>query len=408
MTLRSDLIRLLNQSHKETWSTFSKVRTDASLYGLKKATTDKWKTPGEPAFVSNLLEHPIADRHLRHIIDRHLGPLGLSNGAPLVSGIFIHQKPKIKMYRRPGHIELGDLLMVRHHFQTGVATPQGRAFLVQAKSSSKPGTGSLTGKEAQQFDLYSDWTTPFTFPHKEIGPPPDKSSRWILSKGPGAVTQTGFYGIVSNESTPAGFPEACAWAAALASPAPPLSTPSVTASMSLAELYEGFLLGTLGRPWDIAPANTDHWSSFVAACLGASAGWKHYPVKRLGHTGATALPRRRDLLAFLSFMSLSEVDYNFAYASLVNLDLAELARFIKPQAREWLESLKHSESDGDEPPSDIEYQEPWRTPQGPSIIYVATFGNAPLDDAPSGEAPETPDTPAAESPRQHPDWGQWG
>lgn len=382
MTLRNDLARLFDQSHHDTWTTFEWVRTNASRYGLSPAKTAKWRTPGEPAFVSNLLEFPRTRRRLANIIEKHLKPLGLSGTEPLVSGVFIHQKPKVKFRPYRGQVELGDLLLVRQHFSSAVAAPQNRAFLVQAKSCGAPFTGSLGGKEAQQFALYADWSTPFAFPHKELGNPPDGSKYWNFKLGPASYTNCGVYGIVANTSSvPAHFPDRCPWAIGFAVTPTSGVAPSVDASkLSLAEVMEGFVLGRWGRPWDSTPAACDHWSSFVIECLRAASSWRPYPVQRSGHTGASALPRRRDVIGLvhalaspgLARSNYSPFHYNFEYEH----DLFEQASRAKAVTGAWVSSLGNPGGDGGGV-EDVAIDKPAR---GLSVLYVATFGDGTLYD----------------------------
>lgn len=175
MTFERFLCHAVEASHWSTWNAFDGVRKAPGAYGLTKAKVASWKTPGELAFVSMLLDALLSGGWLPWAIHDWLTPTGLINGEPLVSGVFMHQKPKDKFSRC--HIELADLLFVRHHFVVGrgAVDVQARAFLLQAKASSTPSTGALSGKEAEQFKLYSNWKTPLTFPNGELGLPADGS-----------------------------------------------------------------------------------------------------------------------------------------------------------------------------------------------------------------------------------------
>ncbi|MHA6575798.1 hypothetical protein [Pseudomonas yamanorum] len=384
-TLVDELAKLINDSHQHAWSTFNWVRTHALTYGLSPTATAKWVTPGEPAFVSALLEYPFALGHLSNIIEAHLQPLGLCALKPLVSGIFIHQKPKVRFKPYRGHVELGDLLLVRQHFQSGTAEPEGRAFLMQAKSAKKAATGSLSGKEGQQFALYSNWARPFVFPHKELGPPPDGSTHWNFSHGPANYAESGIYGIVSNtNSLHSSFPGNCTWATGSAHPVPsfmPLGTlPSVQASSSLASVMKEFLLGNAGRPWHAVPDANDHWSSFIVQCLHAAAAWKPYPVQR---QGASALPRRRDVMGLVHALASTTVE---AWTSSNHPHFSpklpgRFAHYQRSIAKEmtdsWQESLKNQDVIHDLPPNrdDLEQEPP---KGGLSVLYIATYGDKKL------------------------------
>lgn len=406
MTLKSDLAHLIKGSHQDTWGTFEWVRSHATRYGLSPTKTAKWRTPGEPAFVSSLLEFPFARRRLGRLIEEHLRPLGLSSTTPLVSGVFIHQKPKVKFRPFRGQVELGDLLLVRQHFKSAVATPQGRAFLVQAKSSNVPRTGALTGKEAQQFALYADWSTPFVFPNKELGKPPDGSKHWDLSRGPTPYPNSGVYGIVANEPVvPGAFPDACPWAVGVAQ-RPAAGTPqSVDASRwSLAEVMERFLLGNWGRPWDAAPPSGDHWSAFVIECLAAASTWRPYPVQRTGHPQAAALPRRRDVVGLVHAIAKAASDtvhpsfarfYPYAYAGVYDDELADKTQRAIALTSAWTQTLDKGDGGGKGGGGDDETVSDQPTP-GLSVLYVATFGDGQLRGVdpqltPWGDKPQGPE-----------------
>lgn len=387
MSLERDLARLITSSHSFTWAQFERVRRDAVRLGLSQAKAAAWKTPGEPAFVSNLLEYPFDKYRLSRTIEEHLKPQGLSATTPLVSGVFIHQKPKVKLRGLPGHIELGDLLFVRHHFQSGVAEPQGRAFLLQAKSASSPNTGVLRGKEAQQFALYSDWTTEFFFPHKEIGDPPGGAKRWNLSIGPSKYADSGLYGIVANTvAVPATFHSGCPWSVGRAMPPSGGASPSVSAPRSLASMFEAFLLGTEGRPWDFHPTKTDHWSSFIKECLKSASGWRPYPVMRVGATGAATRPRRRDITSFLAAMAELQSEGWWGVEPFFEFQF-ESAKQIGAR---WLGSLPsetdvEGEGGGDGGKVAGEDSTAVAVPsRGMSVLYMATMGDAPLGGEPEG------------------------
>lgn len=408
MTLRGELTKLINQSHADTWTRFDWVRENSALYGVPRKTSQRWNTPGEPAFVSNLLEYPFLQFGLRNLIHEHLRPVGLCAGAPLVSGVFIHQKPKVCFGPSQSQVELGDLLLVRHHFQSGVPSPEGRAFLVQAKSAEKPHTGNLAGKEAHQFALYANWATPFRFPHGQLGPAPGGAKRWDFSTSPiPQLSSTGVYGIVAKSRSQAissTFPAGCTWAIGTATPCAMGASPSVDASgMSLAEALEGFLRGSWGRPWNAVPADDDHWSTFIHRCLLAAATWRGYPLQRLG---APAISRRRDALAYVAAFASAPTEISPTgplqhrlrdmHWLLVNDDQRQA---VEASVHAWAASVNMTNA-GELPP-EPSHKLQGMPSGGMSVLYVATFGDGALQES----QPLAP-APAADS-EPPPGWGDW-
>jgi hypothetical protein len=397
--LARELRDIINDSHTKTWEIFDIVRQSALVYGPQ--TVKRWRSPGEPAFVSTLLENAVNSGALRSSLLRHLSPKGLCSTEPLVSGIFIHQKPKIEFANSKEQIELGDLLLVRHHFKVGADFPEGRAVLLQAKSGKRPVTGPMRKKEATQFNLYSDWSTKFKFPHGEIGSPPDGSEYWDFSKGPGHCSTSGEYGLVSStRDNFFCFPDESAWAVGAAIPPSGNQPARVTGTTSLAEAFEGFLIGRWGRRWDVDGKDGDHWSSFVKECLAAAVGWRHYPVDRLD----SYYPRRRDLTALCYALADVGVHNVFSWESSPPVPrwLREIggwseagederAREQRFRARELMRAATKNYGHLDlrlwpdyGPPYYLDTPE-WTGPpghRGISVLYVATSGAGSLEEAP--------------------------
>ena len=392
MTFATDLQNLLEHACKTTWSQFDWVKANASLYGLTKRASDKWATPGEPAFVSMLAEYPFLRRRLARILQAHL-PAALSAGTPLVSGTFAHQPPKVRTARSATQVELGDLLVVRHHFRTGQARPEGRALLVQAKASTTPRTGPLTGRAAHRFDLYADWAIPFTFPNGEIGAPPS-GDRWDFAKGPAPHELSGVYAVVSSQRSCRGqkFPDNCPWAVGAAI-APEKGLPrDAKATLSLAAALEGVVDGRHGRPWHVGAAPDDHWSHFVEQVLKRSIDWE-LQVQRIG---GVDLPKKRSALSFIqSFLSLevnaklmlSPADRELSFDDTIE-DLISTVDSVGRQAKAWAASI---EGDDDAPAEPAAPQDGAKG--GMSVLYIATFGDEPLAAAQADWVPAPVATP---------------
>ncbi len=378
MTLATDLQKLIEQSCHTAWSQFDWVRTHAALYGLSRRTTDKWTTPGEPAFVSMLVDSPVLRRRLAKAIQAALPP-ALSKESPLVSGVFHAHGPKVRFGKSASQVELADLLLVRHHFRHGEIRPEGRALLLRAKASTTPRTGRLTGRDAHQFDLHADWSTPLAFPNGDFGPPPS-GDKWILGQGQSPELASSVYGIVSSQRSCRGqkFPDNCPWAVGSAQAPEPGHGRESRGTLSLAAALAGFVEGRHGRPWQVAAGPEDHWSHFVREALERSVPWEHQ-VQRVG---GVDLPRKRAALSYIqSFLSVevnarltSTIDREQSFEAYVD-DLIASVDSIGRQAKEWVAASDATE----EPP--VARTAPEGAPGGLSVLYVATFGDAALPEA---------------------------
>ena len=392
MSLANDLQKLIEQSCHTTWSQFDWVKAHAALYGLTRRTSDKWTTPGEPAFVSMLVESPVLRRRLAKAIQAALPPES-SKETPLVSGVFHAGAPKVRFGKSASQVDLADLLLVRQHFRSGHIHPENRALLLHAKASTTPRTGRLTARAAHAFDLHADWTTPITFPNGDFAAPPS-GERWILAQGPSPDVPASVYGIVSSQRSCKGqkFPDNCPWAVGAALPPEPGHSRESRGTLSLAAALDGFVRGRHGRPWDAVSGPDDHWSAFVREALERAVPWEHQ-VQRVG---GVDLPKKRAALSTVqAFLAVevnakltSTIDREQSFEAYVD-DLIASVDAVGRQCKEWANSSKQAE----EPPA------PRSAPEGPhgglSVLYVATFGEAPLADAQPGWIPAPEPAPAS-------------
>ena len=382
MTFADDLQKLIDGAYQNTWRQFEETKNRLGLYKVPKRTTDRWKTPGEPAFVEQLASYPFVRRRIADLIQHHLSP-SISKGKPLVSGVFVHQKPKVKFGRPASQIELGDLLFVRHHFQTGKSSPDGRAFLLQAKATSAPATGSLIGKEEKQFDLYANWDTNFTFPHGELGAPPS-GKKWNFKKGPAPFQNSGFYGLVSNDGAYVvnKFPNASSWAVGAAVAPSAGGAKQVSGTTSLPQALDSFLRGTHGRPWYVGAGPDDHWSHFVEDILKSAMDFDTWKT-RVSRIGRIDIPRHHQALAYVSGFALQNSTREMVHALNILGGQFEFSAdklygesdLVGVQAREWIGSATRNEGN-DLPPENKALRAP--SGRGMSVVYVATFGDESL------------------------------
>ena len=384
MPLATAIQKLIEQSCHTAWSQFDWIKSHAALYGLSRRISDKWTTPGEAAFVSMLVDSPVLRRRLAKAIQDAL-PRESSRETPLVSGVFHANPPKVRFGGVASQVELADLLLVRHHFRTGHIHPEGRALLLRAAASTTPRTGRLTGRAAHAFDLQADWSTPITFPNGDFVAPPS-GDRWILAQGPAPEVPTSVYAIVSSQRSWKGqkFPDNCPWAVGSAVPPEPGHSRESRGTLSLAAALEGFVQGRHGRPWEAHSGPADHWSAFVREVLERAVPWAHQ-VQRVG--GVDLSRKRAALSTVQSFLAVevnakltSTVDREQSFEAYVD-DLIASVDALGRQCKEWANSSKESEN----PP--VLRVEPEGPRAGLSVLYVATFGDAPLAEAQAGWVP---------------------
>jgi hypothetical protein len=173
------------------------------------------------------------------------------------------------------------------------------------------------------------------------------------------------------------FPDNCPWAVGAAVPPEPGHGRESRGTLSLAAALAGFVEGRHGRPWHLAADPTDHWSHFVHAALERAVPWEHQ-VQRVG---GVDLPKKRAALSFVqSFLAVevnarltSIIDREQSFEAYVD-DLIASVDSVGRQAKDWVAS-----SSAPEPAPT-----PRTAPEGPrgglSVLYVATFGDAPMPD----------------------------
>ena len=372
MSLRQDFVQILNESHEAIWKRFDFAKSLALGSGLAKSSAAKWKGPGEPALAYGVMDSSTCDE-IADAITKRLN--GVSPGQTLATFYFIHQKPKVDYINKaniPVQIELGDLLFIRHHFKSGSVTPEGRAFILQAKVNTSPTTGGLSADDVKQLELYQDWSLGFTFPHGEFGLPKN-GAKWDFSQGTQSpVSQTGAYGVVlskrQNGSLEKKFSDQCVWGVGFPDKAKTLrKRPSVPAdSISLAKALDGLINGGFGRTWVTNPTDqNDHWSQFINDAL-SSADMKSSRAS-LNRINSEVL-RVQDVVSFAATIPglLHLIDNTTSHG--IFIEKAKALRLVF----DWKNSLTSDGNDG--PPSDSENsfaQSPPRS--GMSFIYIVTF-----------------------------------
>lgn len=371
MTLLDSMLSYVANSHKAAWDEYREVKDKALGLGLHAAAAERWKGPGEPAFVAQLVSNE-ALFELRDALVKHL-PAHLCNGEPLLSTAFIHQKPKVRFGE--SEVELGDLLLVRHHFVYGKPEPEGRALLLQAKACPSPRTGGLRGNDAEQLMLYRDWPA-IQFPNGEVGQAPDGTADWNFKLGPPSASEAGCYGVVfaralplppATRSRPA-FPDGSPWCVGLHTD---FGAASVDASkQSLAAVLADLVYGNRGRPFAGKPKGNDHWSAFINEVLknAAAEKWK-YRVQRLDIKG-------RERLQHVAALSASMPALSFTVATTVEVDWWHSLRERCHSLARWADGT-FGDGRGNDNVGVLSLD---GSGGGIQLLYLATFGDASLDD----------------------------
>jgi len=371
MTLHGSMLSYIANSHESAWDDYREVKAKALRLGLHTGAAVRWKGPGEPAFVAQLVSDSSLSE-LRRALVEHL-PAHLCNGEPLISTAFIHQKPKVRF--GSSEVELGDLLLVRHHFVYGRPEPEGRALLLQAKACSSPRTGGLHGNDAEQLKLYQHWPV-IQFPYGEVGLAPDGTPNWDFKLGPSSASDAGCYGVVfarelpmppSTKRRPA-FPEGSPWSVGLHAD---FRVASVDAStQSLAAVLAGLVEGRHGRRFDAVPSGTDHWSAFINQVLKNAAAEKWtYRIQRLGIEG-------RERLQHVAALSASMPALSFTVAATAERNWWHVRRERYHSLARWVDrTFGDGRGNHNAEASSLE-----GSGGGIQLLYLATFGDASLDE----------------------------
>lgn len=370
MSLTDEIVQLLNDSHIYIWKKYKRTKEAAIAMGLDFKKASSWRGPGEPA-----LTYGVMSDELIHGVRYYLTELSMppAMSQPLLTFGFIHQKPKVLYTNKSGcnvNIELGDILIIRHHFVYGKKEPEGRAFILQAKAKATPTTGKLSSQEIKQLELYEDWSLGFIFPNKEIASP-RSGGCWDFSQcNAGNVEHTGIYGVVlSTEQTVKNlgkFPRKCVWGIGLPKDALSYRKSKVihTSEISLADAISGIIMGDFGRPWVINPkSDQDHWSEFINNILVSHEMKVDTSLKRIGED----VPRIKNAMSLIHEIP--------GLASLAT-ELRYYYRYNEPEVhsefKKWIDSV--SDEHKDIPPGDFKKDLNNHNLSGMSFLYISTFG----------------------------------
>ena len=157
MALSDDLRYWINLSHALAWQGTAQTQADPNV--------KSYRTPDEPGLVAALLNSSI-QRGLEGELKKHL--TGKANVR--IDSIFTHKTPTVEFGGKTP-VEIGDLLLVRQHFDTHTLTSQGKALLLQAKKNTASNSGSVSsGNPNTQFELYKGWAPFHGVTRLPVGP----------------------------------------------------------------------------------------------------------------------------------------------------------------------------------------------------------------------------------------------
>lgn len=380
------------------------------------------KNVDEPGLVSALLDASI-QASLEHELQTAYGRAANVR----IDSIFTHKTPTVTPSGQSS-VEIGDLLLIRQHFSTTGAKPQGRALLLQAKKNGSPNSGSVTtGNPNIQFELYRSWPS-FTgatrLPHTPdlTSPSPwdfkltDPNGRFgqylaVFDEKAHAFTPPSTLGSETPAFAKSSYPQIgqskTTWSnGPLALPPASQSTP-VDCPNDFAETLAKMFMGNAGEPF--VPGlmkGKDHWSIFINTMLLEAAKLDYTFVSR--RTNVNTATRRGAticaLMAMQPFFKLAVMQEVKRYSpksdadGLMNFEWephffdqsARESRFIadlQGAYRGLLDTLRNSDEDqratvtenrGGEPP--VRSWESDREERGNHvpILSIATSGPEPL------------------------------
>ena len=270
------------------------ARTHAYAWFLKD-------DPAEPDLV-----HAILAEEMWPILQLILRAQTATDTDVVVRGIFTHQTPYVKEAGKTNGCELADLMLVRIHKPLG-NPPTGKALLIQAKKTTAPKTGSLSGAgDAEQFSLYSQWN-PFlgTSRLKANPPPPAQPNENWTFRGPALASDwesTSQYATVlaghtfkiddkfdpataplmdgPDKSLKLAWPNQSPWSNGSVREIATADN-GVDCPHDFSQTLREFVEGGVGREFDPAtPQGSDHWSIFVQEML-TIATEKNYRYRKI-------------------------------------------------------------------------------------------------------------------------------
>jgi len=198
--------------------------------------------------------------------------------------IFTHKTPTVR-FGGNTPVEIGDLLLVRQHFDTQTLTSQGKALLLQAKKNTASNSGSVSaGNPNTQFELYKSWAPFEGVTRLQVGPWNFLQSNLygrfgeylaVFDGQAHAFTPPGTLGTATSAFTQSDYPphqqSKTAWANGPVAPTAS-AVNFVQCPVDFAATLSNFFFGQSGEsfvPGSIGTRNC--WSDFVNTMIGEAA-----------------------------------------------------------------------------------------------------------------------------------------
>jgi hypothetical protein len=270
LALSDDLRYWINLSHALAWRGTAQTQANPNV--------KTYWTPDEPGLVAALL-----DNRIQSGLEGALRKNSTGSANVRIDSIFTHKTPTVRFGGRTP-VEIGDLLLIRQHFDTQTLTSQGKALLLQAKKNTASDSGSvLSGNPNTQFELYKGWAPFEGVTRLAVGPwdflQTNRQGRFgeylaVFAGQAHAFTPPGTLGTATAAFTRSNYPsppQPSAWANGAVAPTAS-SANFVQCPDDFAITLSKFFAGCAGESFIPGPIGAGNdWSDFVNTMLGEAA-----------------------------------------------------------------------------------------------------------------------------------------
>lgn len=271
LALLDDLRYWINLSHALAWQGTAQTQADPKV--------KTYWTPDEPGLVAALL-----DSRIQSGLELEFKKVCTGRANVRIDSIFTHKTPTVRFGGKTP-VEIGDLLLVRQHFDTQTLTSQGKALLLQAKKNTASNSGSVSsGNPNTQFELYKGWAPFQGVTRLPVGPwnflQTNQQGRFgeylaVFEGHAHTFTLPGTLGAATsafNQSDyPSHPPPKTAWANGPVAPTASAAN-FVQCPDDFAITLSDFFIGRAGESFVPGPIGTrNDWSDFVNTMIGEAA-----------------------------------------------------------------------------------------------------------------------------------------